>query len=128
MQFRSCAGENRAGLLCMVADRNHIVERLAAKLVEEEYPVKEWNLYFFHFSDGDNLGSGDDERCFQLLRERILPSANLFGYGQVESRIGSGAFLGSLGNNITADNLILSKIPDRESILDSIRDFLGKGR
>lgn len=104
------------------------VYELAARLVEEEYPVQEWNLYFFHFSDGDNLGSGDDERCFELLRERILPSANLFGYGQVESRIGSGAFLGSLGNNVTADNLILSRIHDREGILDSIRDFLGKGR
>jgi uncharacterized protein len=28
----------------------------------------------------------------RLLRERLLPVANLFGYGQVESRAGSGAF------------------------------------
>lgn len=101
---------------------------LAAELVEREYPISDWNLYFFHFSDGDNLGSGDDERCFQLLRNRLLPSANLFGYGQVESRIGSGAFYGALANNVEAENLVLSRIPDRESILDSIRDFLGKGR
>ena len=102
--------------------------RLAAEMVEREYPVDEWNVYFFHFSDGDNLGSGDNERCFSLLRERLLPAANLFGYGQVESRAGSGAFLAALESNLEAENLVLSRIPNREGILPSIRDFLGKGR
>lgn len=101
---------------------------LATRIAEEEYPVEDWNLYFFHFSDGDNLGSGDNERCFGLLRERLLPMANLFGYGQVESRAGSGAFYGALQSHIQAENLILSRIPDRDAILGSIKDFLGKGR
>jgi uncharacterized protein len=69
--------------------------QLAANVAEREHPVEDWNLYFFHFSDGDNLGSGDNERCFELLRNRLLPAANLFGYGQVESRAGSGAFYGA---------------------------------
>lgn len=102
--------------------------QLAAELAEHEHPAEDWNLYFFHFSDGDNLGSGDNERCFSLLRERLLPMANLFGYGQVESRIGSGAFHAALATNVEAENLVLSKIENREAILDSIRDFLGKGR
>jgi uncharacterized sporulation protein YeaH/YhbH (DUF444 family) len=101
---------------------------LAADLADREHPPADWNLYFFHFSDGDNLGSGDNEKCFGLLRERLLPMSNLFGYGQVESRAGSGAFLGALEANVEADNLILSKIANRESILDSIRDFLGTGK
>ena len=101
---------------------------LAAEIAEREYPAADWNLYFFHFSDGDNLGSGDDEKCFSLLRERLLPLANLFGYGQVESRAGTGAFYGALQGHVTADNLVLSRIPDRESILASIKDFLGKGK
>jgi hypothetical protein len=101
---------------------------LAADIASREHPAEDWNLYFFHFSDGDNLGSGDNEKCFGLLRERLLPMSNLFGYGQVESRAGSGAFLGALDANIEADNLILSKIANRESILDSIREFLGTGK
>lgn len=101
--------------------------QLAADIAEAEHPASDWNLYFFHFSDGDNLGSGDNERCFELLKGRLLPMANLFGYGQVESRAGSGAFLGALEANVEADNLVLSKIADREAIVDSIRDFLGKG-
>ncbi len=101
---------------------------LAADIADREHPADDWNLYFFHFSDGDNLGSGDNEKCFGLLRERLLPISNLFGYGQVESRAGSGAFLGALEANLVAENLVLSKIANREAILDSIRDFLGSGR
>ncbi len=101
---------------------------LAQRIADLEYPAEDWNLYFFHFSDGDNLGSGDNERCFKLLRERLLPGANLFGYGQVESRAGSGAFFGALQDHVQADNLVLSRISDRDAILGSIKEFLGKGR
>jgi uncharacterized protein len=101
---------------------------LTASIAERDYPRDAWNLYFFHFSDGDNLGNGDNDRCFELLRERLLPMANLFGYGQVESRAGSGAFLGALESHVDAENLVLSRIRDRDGILPSIKTFLGKGR
>jgi uncharacterized protein len=101
---------------------------LAARIVEKEYPSSEWNIYFFHFSDGDNWGDGDDEKCFRLLKERMLPVCNLFGYGQVGSRAGSGRFIQALEDNVGAENLVLSKIDDREAILGSIKDFLGKGK
>ncbi|MDP9347863.1 MAG: DUF444 family protein [Gemmatimonadota bacterium] len=101
---------------------------LAGEILRREYPVDDWNIYLFHFSDGDNWGGGDNERCFQLLRERLLPVANLFGYGQVASSGGSGAFHGALATNVKAENLVLSKIASREGILGSIRDFLGKGK
>lgn len=100
----------------------------AQGILDRTYPAEEWNRYLFHFSDGDNWGGGDNERCFALLRERILPHANLFGYGQVESRAGSGAFLPALAAAVEADNLVTSRIPNRDGILPSIRDFLGKGR
>ena len=102
--------------------------QLASEIVEREYPSEEWNIYLFHFSDGDNWGGGDDDKCFQLMRERLLPAANLFGYGQVESRYGSGQFLHSLEQHVEADNLVLSRIEDRDAILGSIKAFLGKGK
>ena len=102
--------------------------QLAAEMVERDYPSEEWNIYLFHFSDGDNWGGGDDDKCFQILRERLLPAANLFGYGQVESRYGSGQFLHSLEQHMDAENLVLSRIEDRDAILGSIKAFLGKGK
>ncbi|MBI4544384.1 MAG: DUF444 family protein [Gemmatimonadetes bacterium] len=101
---------------------------LAADMVERNHPAEAWNIYFFHFSDGDNWGGGDDEKCFTLLRDRLLPVANLFGYGQVESRYGSGQFLHALETHLEAENLVLSKIEDRDAILGSIKEFLGKGK
>ena len=101
---------------------------LSALMMEQEYDPENWNVYTFHFSDGDNWGGGDDDKCFTILMERVLPRVNLFGYGQVESRYGSGQFLQSLADNVDDEKMVLSQIPGHDAILDSIREFLGKGR
>jgi len=65
---------------------------LAVRIIAERFPVQDWNLYLFHFSDGENYSRQDTEKCMQLLDKRMLPSLNLFGYGQVESYGTSGDF------------------------------------
>ncbi len=103
--------------------------QLAARMIAEEYPPSEWNVYVFHFSDGDNWGGGDTQKCFEILEEAILPGVNLFGYGQVASPYGSGAFIRDLRARFgERENLVLSEIESRDDIYDSIRTFLGKGR
>ena len=102
---------------------------LCHTIIEKEYPQDLWNMYVFHFSDGDNWSSDDTERCINLLLGDLLPKVNLFGYGQVKSDNGTGQFIVDLGSTIPdVENLILSEIPDRDAIYDSIKDFLGKGR
>jgi uncharacterized sporulation protein YeaH/YhbH (DUF444 family) len=102
---------------------------LCARLIEDRFPPGAWNVYVFHFSDGDNWGGGDTEVCLTLLREKLLPSVNLFGYGQVASPYGSGAFIGDLSKAFPDQTaLVLSEINSREEILKSIKDFLGKGK
>jgi len=102
---------------------------LLDKMLSDEYSAMEWNIYAFHFSDGDNWGSGDTELCLKLLSDSLLPIMNQFAYGQVESPYGSGQFLKDLrGAFRSAENLVTSHIPDKERIYDSIREFLGKGR
>jgi len=103
--------------------------QLAADLVDAECPPSEWNVYVFHFSDGDNWGGGDTQVCVKLLSERLLPAANLFCYGQVASPYGSGAFINDLAGVFKGtDNVVLAEINSREEIYDSIKKFLGKGR
>jgi hypothetical protein len=103
--------------------------KLCAKLIEEDYPPDQWNIYPFHFSDGDNWSVDDTVACIELLKGKILPAVNLFCYGQVESPYGSGQFIKDLEEHFDEqDNVITSEIKGKEAIMDSIRTFLGKGK
>lgn len=103
--------------------------KLCQQIIETDYPPAEWNIYPFHFSDGDNWSGEDTRLCLRLLKEFFLPHVNMFGYGQVESKYGSGQFLKDLEKEFTADsNLVISRIENRDRILNSIKDFLGKGK
>lgn len=103
--------------------------KLCDKIIHEDYNPQEWNIYVFHFSDGDNWSGEDTDLCFKLLQENILKDVNLFCYGQVESQYGSGQFLKDLKSNMEShENLVTSKIENKDAILDSIKTFLGKGK
>jgi uncharacterized protein len=102
---------------------------LAQKMIDEEYPTEEWNIYPFHFSDGDNWSGEDTRFCVELMKEKLLPSSNVFCYGQVESKYGSGQFIKDLEKEFTGDDrVITSRIESRDGIYASIKDFLGKGK
>ncbi|MGF1511872.1 MAG: DUF444 family protein [Myxococcota bacterium] len=104
--------------------------KLCARMVEDEYPTSEWNIYPFHFSDGDNWSADDTGQCIRLLRNKILPAANMFCYGQVESPYGSGQFIKDLKEAFPGgvdEHVLTSEIKDKEAIYGSIKDFLGQG-
>jgi uncharacterized protein len=102
--------------------------KLAAKIIEADYPVSEWNIYPFHFSDGDNWSVDDTLLCVDLMKHKLLPASNMFCYGQVESPYGSGQFIKDLKEHFrNEEQLIVSEIRDRDAIVGSIRDFLGRG-
>lgn len=103
--------------------------KLCQQIIETDYPTNEWNIYPFHFSDGDNWSGEDTRLCIKLIREFFMPKTNVFCYGQVESKYGSGQFLKDLQKEFPdTDQVILSQIENRDKILDSIKDFLGKGK
>ena len=104
--------------------------KLCKDIIAADYNPEEWNIYPFHFSDGDNWSADDTKLCLKLLDEDIIPASNMFCYGQVESRYGSGQFYKDLAQKYgtSSEDVILSKIKNKEAILDSIKDFLGKGK
>ncbi|WP_077310404.1 sporulation protein YhbH [Terribacillus halophilus] len=53
----------------------------ALQLIDEKYPPSAYNIYPFHFSDGDNLTS-DNSRCVGLINQ-LIEVSSLFGYGEV---------------------------------------------
>jgi uncharacterized sporulation protein YeaH/YhbH (DUF444 family) len=103
--------------------------KLCRDIIAADYDSNEWNIYPFHFSDGDNWSTDDTKVCLDILDNEIIPASNVFCYGQVESRYGSGQFFKDLqtryGDN--DDKVTLSKIKNKDAILESIKEFLGKG-
>ncbi len=104
--------------------------KLCQKIIETDYPPSEWNIYPFHFSDGDNWSGEDTRVCMNLLETELLQASNMFCYGQVESRYGSGQFYKDLMEHFGKEHesVTLSRIENKDGILQSIKEFLGRGK
>jgi len=96
-------------------------------LIQEKFSPEDYNIYPFHFTDGDNFHD-DDEKALKLLEE-LLPTANIFCYGQVDGAYGSGHFLKLLQEKAPDEEKVLSaEIKDKDGIYDALKAFLGTGR
>ncbi len=102
--------------------------KAARQLIETHYAPEEWNIYLFHFSDGDNSSESDSRECCTMLREKLLPTVNFFGYCQVASAYGSGNFINVLHEHLASEpNMITSRVNHKDDIYDSIKAFFCKG-
>ena len=83
---------------------------------------RSWNIYPFHFSDGDNW-SADDTRLLRrdARRATSCPTVNQFAYGQVESPYGSGQFIKDLreARRRVGRTWRSREIADKDAIYDS---------
>jgi uncharacterized sporulation protein YeaH/YhbH (DUF444 family) len=105
------------------------------ELLRQHYDPTDWNIYLFHFSDGDNSSDSDNKVCVKLIEEKLLPMSNMFGYCQVASAYGSGSFLGVLNEAFPGGDadergprLVTSKVGGRDDVLESLRTFFKQGR
>src|SRR5207244_4369703 len=102
--------------------------KLSKEMMDADYDTGSWNIYPFHFSDGDNWSADDTRTCVNLLKSEILTKVNQFAYGQVESPYGSGQFIKDLREAFdSVENVALSEISNKDAIYNSIKEFLGKG-
>src|SRR5499433_833618 len=62
----------------------HVVSsayKLALDIIADRFPPRDWNLYPFHFSDGDNYYSDNEDAV--KLADKMIEICNLFGYGEI---------------------------------------------
>ncbi|HEX9928448.1 MAG TPA: sporulation protein YhbH, partial [Pyrinomonadaceae bacterium] len=55
--------------------------QLASEIIKKRYNPSDWNIYPFHFSDGDNYYSDNEEAV--RLADELIKTCNLFGYGEI---------------------------------------------
>ncbi len=103
--------------------------KLCRQLLETHYAPDEWNVYLFHFSDGDNSSESDSRECCQLLRDNLLPTVNMFGYCQVASAYGSGNFINVIQDQLEKEEkVITSRVNTKDDIYDSLKTFFSPGK
>jgi len=100
---------------------------MALDLIRRRYPPSEWNIYPFHFSDGDNQSS-DNEACLRLVRE-LLEVSNLFGYGEIRQYEWSyTSTLMSVFEEIRDEKFRGITITDKKDVYEALRRFCAKAR
>lgn len=100
---------------------------LAWKDIQESRPSNVWNVYCFHFSDGDN-GSEDNELCAKIVQEMLL-RINMFAYGEVaynnnhwQERSG----LITVLRDVKHPRLMTSVLKEKTDVYLTLKKFLGK--
>ncbi len=93
---------------------------LALDLIDHNYPAQKYNIYPFHFSDGDNLTS-DNEKCVKLVNE-MMEVSNIFGYGEVNQYNRSSTLM-SAYRNIHSPLFRHAIIREKAEVYKALRTF-----
>jgi sporulation protein YhbH len=97
--------------------------QLALEIIQRRYDPNAWNIYPFHFSDGDNWGDADNRRCVELV-QRLLEVSNVFGYGEIrEGPARSTSTLMSAFQQIKDPRFITVVINDKRDVLPALKAF-----
>jgi sporulation protein YhbH len=97
--------------------------QLALEIIEQRYNPSLWNIYAFHFSDGDNWGTVDNQRCVELVKS-ILERANAFGYGEIQEHSRSSpTTLMSAFTALTDPHFVRVSIGAKEDVYPALRTF-----
>jgi uncharacterized protein len=97
--------------------------RKALELIDEKYHPDKFNIYPFHFSDGDNLTS-DNARCVKLVEE-LMKVSNLFGYGEV-NQYNRHSTLMSAYKNIKNENFKYYILKQKVDVFNAMKSFFQK--
>ncbi|TMU88291.1 sporulation protein YhbH [Bacillus sp. BHET2] len=94
--------------------------RKALELIDGKYPPSRYNIYPFHFSDGDNLTS-DNVRCVKLVEE-LMKVSSMFGYGEV-NQYNRHSTLMSAYKNIKNDDFRYYILKQKADVFHAMKSF-----
>ncbi|WP_214630460.1 sporulation protein YhbH [Paenibacillus agaridevorans] len=95
----------------------------ALEVIDSRFPTAAWNIYPFHFSDGDNLTS-DNERCVKLISQ-LMGRCNMFGYGEVNQYNRSSTLM-SAYKHIQDKKFMYSIIKEKGEVYKALTTFFSK--
>jgi sporulation protein YhbH len=96
---------------------------LALRIVKERYDPASWNVYPFHFSDGDNWGDSDNQRCLGLVRD-LVDLSSAVGYGEIrQGDVRSTSTLMAAFQPIADPKFIRVEIHDKKDVYPALRRF-----
>lgn len=105
--------------------------QLALEIIQKRYNPADWNIYPFHFSDGDNYYSDNEEAV--RLADELIKTCNLFGYGEIGDegfpgfRRPNGALLSVFNERLkNKDRFIGVRIEEKEDVYPALKEFFGK--
>lgn len=94
---------------------------LALDIIDQRYSPEDYNIYAFHFSDGDNLPS-DNEKCQELVN-KLLEVCNIFGYGEIEGLYYNSSSLMSVYKKINNAKFASVLIKDKTGVYPALKAF-----
>jgi len=97
------------------------VYELALDIIKKRYSPDDYNIYPFHFSDGDNLPS-DNEKCLELVG-KLLKVCNLFGYGEIEGLYYNSSSLMAVYKRINDPKFASVLIRDKTGVYPALKAF-----
>jgi uncharacterized protein len=96
--------------------------QLALNIINERYAPADWNIYPFHFSDGDNMFS-DNRLCVDLVHQ-LIDVCNLFGYGQIKQGwYPAGTLMSVYTQEIEHERFVAVTIEDKEDVYPALQRF-----
>lgn len=104
------------------------------EIIKKKFPVDDWNIFVFHFTDGDNWENEDTRKTLELIGDELAGIANQIAVVQVASAYGDGDFglrvdqMVELNKDRLQGKVVASFVDNKEGIYDSLRDiFNGEG-
>lgn len=94
---------------------------LCWNIIQERYHPERWNIYPFHFSDGDNWSDNDNRRCVELVQQ-TLAAANLFGYGEIREPGYTSSLMGAF-EKIDDPRFVAVLIHDKTDLYPALQRF-----
>lgn len=99
--------------------------QLAWNIINERFDPNSWNIYPFHFSDGDNWSDSDNKVCLELVH-KMLQVVNLFGYGEIRDG-GYTSSLMSAFSGVHDPRFVMVSIVEKKDVYPALQKWFNRG-